>query len=117
MTDEPDDPSQNYRDSDPDTSKSAGRRSKRFIQRDRMLAAVEVEGRPLIPYEAAVLTGLDAPGKCYWKRFSELHRDYHYLEPTGVERPGPSPTDNQTEMRITPAGREYLRKLAEERGW
>ena len=100
--DEPDDPSQNYRNSDPETSKRAGRRSRRISQRDRMLAAVEVAGRPLIPYEAAILTELDRPGVCYWKRFSELHRDYHYLEPTGVERPGPSPSDRQTEMRITP---------------
>jgi hypothetical protein len=76
-----------------------------------------VAGRPLIPYEAAVITGLDRPGVCYWKRFSELHRDFGYLEPTGQERPGPSPSDTQQEMRITHAGRVYLTRLADDRGW
>jgi hypothetical protein len=108
----PPEPSQSWRNNDPPTSQRAGGNNRhRATQRDLLLSAVLFSGGPMIAYEAAVAAGLDRPGPCPWKRFSELHRDYGYLEPTGVERPGPSPSDKQREMRITEAGREYLKSI------
>jgi hypothetical protein len=65
----------------------------------------------MIAHEAAVAAGLDRPGTCPWKRYSELHLDYGFLEPTGIERCSSASGKRQTEMRITAAGREYLRGL------
>jgi hypothetical protein len=101
-------PFQNFRNNDPETSKTAGGAADRTAQMVKMLRAVSDAGHGLNAYEAGTAAGLDYPGSSYWTRFSEAKRKRPpLLEFTGEKRPG-STKQLQEVWDLTDAGRKFL---------
>lgn len=109
------------RNSDPATSKEAGKRiAIRAGSQRALILAAYFYYRELTDYEAGQVTSFGDPLKfpncCYWKRCSEL-RQAGFIEPTGHTRLSPAGQYQQV-CRITEAGikvvAEILRKEAED---
>ena len=98
-----------FRDTDPDTSKEAGKRvePRRGSQQYLLLQAYAERRLGLTDEEAGDITGLSSNRKCcYWKRCSEL-RHAGLIMDTKVRRDS-SAGSPQMVCVITPEGRKAL---------